>query len=105
MLPSSPVRLLYLLPMPWVIRGIEEARVYAVLVGQCILWLVPLFLFSFGPPTPLFQSGWGLFGDVAGIGLIILIELVQIWGALAMVRGWREHRGYLTILQSLPRES
>ncbi|HJW73687.1 MAG TPA: hypothetical protein VJ486_12735, partial [Geothrix sp.] len=40
---------LYLLPMPWLIRGIEEARVYAVLVGQCILWLIPIFLFNFGP--------------------------------------------------------
>jgi hypothetical protein len=96
---------LYLLPMPWTIRGIEEARVYAVLVGQCVLWLIPLFLFSFGPSRPPLKSGWGLFGDVSGIGLLILIETIQIWGALAMIRGWKEHREYLALLRSLPRES
>ena len=96
---------LYLLPMPWTIRGIEEARVYTILVGQCILWLIPFFLFSFGPANPPLRSGWGLFGDVTGICLVILFELIQIWGALAMVRGWKEHRQYLAILRSLPRES
>jgi uncharacterized membrane protein (DUF485 family) len=96
---------LYLLPMPWAIRGIEEARAYAVLVGQCILWLVPLFLFSYGPPSPPLKTGWGLFGDVTGIGLLVLIYLVLIWGALAMVRGWKEHREYLAILRALPQES
>lgn len=96
---------LYLLPMPWVIRGIEEARAYAVLVGQCILWLIPLFLFSFGPPAPPLKTGWGLFGDVTGIGLLVLIYLVLIWGALAMVRGWKEHREYLAILRAVPREA
>jgi hypothetical protein len=96
---------LYLLPMPWAIRGIEEARVYTVLVAQCILWLIPFFLFSFGPPNPPMQSGWGLFGNVTGISLVILIELIQIWGALAMVRGWKEHRKYLAILRALPQEA
>lgn len=94
--------ILYLLPMPWAIRGLEEARVYAVLVFQCILWLVPFFLFSFGPSTPPIPSGWGLFGNVAGISMVVLIELVQIWGALAMVRGWKEHREYLALLKGLP---
>jgi hypothetical protein len=94
--------LLYLLPMPWAIRGIEEARVYAVLVGQCILWLVPFFLFNFGPSTPPMASGWGLFGNVTGIGLVVLFELVQIWGALALVRGWKEHREYLAFMKGLP---
>jgi len=96
---------LYLLPMPWAIRGIEEARAYAVLVGQCILWLIPLFLFSFGPPTPPLKTGWGIFGDVMGVSILVLIYVVLIWGALAMVRGWREHREYLAILRALPRES
>lgn len=96
---------LYLLPMPWAIGGIEEARAYTVLVAQCILWLIPFFLFSFGPPNPPMQSGWGLFGNVTGICLVVLIELIQIWGALAMVRGWKEHREYLALLRSLPRES
>jgi len=96
---------LYLLPMPWLIRGIEEARVYSVLVAQCILWLIPFFLFSFGPPNPPMQSGWGLFGNLTGIVLVVLIELIQIWGALAMIRGWKEHRKYLAILRALPREA
>lgn len=95
--------LVYLLPMPWTVRGFEEARVYLVLVGQCILWLVPLFLFSFRPQAPPLPSGWGLFGNLTGIGLVALVELVQIWGALAMIRGWKEHREYLAILRSLPR--
>jgi len=93
---------LYLLSMPWAIRGIEEARVYAVLVGQCLLWLIPLFLFSFGPPTPPLNTGWGLFGDITGICLLVLVYLVLVWGALAMVRGWREHREYLALLRALP---
>ena len=97
--------LLYLLPMPWAIRGTEEARVYAVLVGQCILWLIPLFLFSFGPPNPPIPSNWGMFGNLTGISLVILVELILVWGALAMVRGWKEHREYLAILRSLPLES
>lgn len=97
--------LLYLIPTPWTIHGIEEARVYAVLVGQCILWLVPTFLLSFGTPTQRLHSDWGLFGDLSGIGLIILVLTVLVWGALAMVRGWREHREYQSLLRSLPRES
>lgn len=96
------VPLLYLLPMPWAVRGIEEARVYVVLVGQCILWLIPFFLFSFGPAKPPIPSDWGLFGNLTGIAMVILIELIQIWGALAMVRGWREHREYRALLRALP---
>lgn len=94
----------YLLAMPWTIRGIEEARAYVVLVGQCILWLIPFFIFSFGPPTPPLKTGWGLFGDLTGVSLLVLVYLVLIWGALAMVRGWKEHREYLAILRALPRE-
>ena len=96
---------LYVLPMPWLIRGVEEARVYAVLVAQSLLWLIPFFLFSFGPPIPPMQTGWGLFGNITGIGMVVLIELIQIWGALAMIRGWKEHRKYLAILRALPREA
>ncbi|WP_291271084.1 hypothetical protein [Geothrix sp.] len=97
--------LLYLLPLPWAIRGIEEARVYAVLVGQCILRLVPLFLFRFRASAPSLPQDWGLFGHFTAVGLVILILLIQIWGALSMVRGWKEHREYLAILRSMPRES
>lgn len=97
--------LFYLLPMPWLVRGVEEARVYTVLVGQCILWLIPAFLFAYGTPTPPLRSDWGLFGNLTGISMVVLIELIQIWGALAMIRGWREHREYLALLRSLPREA
>ncbi len=97
--------LLYLLPIPWLVRGIEEARVYVVLVGQCILWLIPFFLFSFGPSNPPLRSDWGLFGNISGVSMLVLIYLVLIWGALAMVRGWKEHREYLALLRSLPLES
>jgi hypothetical protein len=96
---------LYLLVMPWTIRGIEEARAYVVLVGQCMLWLIPCFIFSFGPPTPPLKTGWGLFGDLMGVSILVLIYVVLIWSALAMVRGWREHREYLAILRAVPRES
>lgn len=95
---------LYLAPMPWLIRGVEEARVYAVLVGQCILWLVPLFLFSFGPRNPP-GPGWTLMGHLSMTAYLALVLLIQVWGALAMVRGWKEHRQYLSLLRSLPRES
>ena len=37
--------LLYLLAAPWWIRGVEEARVYAVLVGLCAIWLWALVIF------------------------------------------------------------
>lgn len=95
---------LYLLVMPWAIRGIEEARAYCVLVAQSLLWLIPWFLFSFGPPSPPLKTGWGLFGDITGISMLVLIYMVMVWCALAMVRGWKEHREYLTLLRSLPRE-
>ena len=96
--------LLYLLPMPWVIRGVEEARVYAVLVGQCMIWLAPLFLFAFGARTPPHQV-WTMAGHLSMTAFLILILLIQIWGALALVRGWKEHREYLALLRALPRES
>ena len=97
---------LYLLPAPWVLRGIEEARAYVVLVGQCMLWLVPFFLLSFWPPrSASLPAEWGRFGDLSGIGMVGLILLILVWGALAMIRGWREHHQYLAILRALPRES
>ena len=95
--------LLYLLPMPWTIRGIEEARVYAVLVGQCMIWLAPLFLFTFGPRNPA-NHAWTVAGHLSMTTFLILILLIQVWGALAMVRGWKEHRQYLALLRALPQE-
>jgi len=96
--------LLYLLPTPWLIRGIEEARVYAVLVAQCMIWLVPLFLFAFGARTPPNQA-WSMSGHLAMTAFLALILVIQTWGALAMIRGWKEHRKYLAILRALPREA
>jgi len=83
--------LLYLLPMPWAIRGLEEARVYAVLVAQCMIWLVPQFLFGFGAASPPNQA-WTMVGQLTMGAFLVLILLIQVWGALAMVRGWKEHR-------------
>jgi len=94
----------YLAPMPWAVRGIEEARAYTVLVGQCLLWLIPTFLFSFGA----FHLPWNLppAAMVLGpIGLVSLIIALAVLSPLAMIRGWKEHREYLALLRSLPRES
>ncbi|HEX9011038.1 MAG TPA: hypothetical protein VF804_11790 [Holophagaceae bacterium] len=90
----------YLLAMPRAIRGIEEARVYAVLVGQSVLWLLPFFLFYFDAPA--LKTGWGLLGDLLGIGILVLWCLIMVWGALAMVRGWKEHRDFRRLLGALP---
>jgi hypothetical protein len=39
------------------------------------------------------------------IAFLVIILLILAWGALAMVRGWKEHREYLALLRSLPLES
>lgn len=105
--PAPPLWLLamplaYLLAMPWAIRGIEEARVYAVLVGQSVLWLLPFFLFHFGAPAPPQRTGWGRSGDLFGIGILGVWFLILVWGALAMVRGWKEHRDFRKLLGAMP---
>ena len=105
--PAPPLWLLaippvYLLAMPWAIRGIEEARVYVILVGQSVLWLLPFFLFYFGAPAATAKPGWGLFGDFLGVGILGLWFLILVWGALAMVRGWKEHRDFRRLLRALP---
>jgi hypothetical protein len=93
---------LYLLAAPWWIRGVEEARAYAVLVGLCIVWLWPIlmlrhFPWHAGPEKTAFTGS-------SIMGLLLLAMLVLAWSALAMIRGWREHREYLALLKSLPRE-
>lgn len=93
----------YLAPIPWAIRGVEEARAYAVLAGQCMIWLVLTFLFAFmavpaAPGMPKAATG------ALALAFVLLDGSVLAWGALAIVRGWREHREYLAILKSLPRE-
>lgn len=98
------VPLLYLAPMPWTIRGIEEARAYAVLVAQTMLWLIPIFLFAFGafpPPLTVPKAA----NVLAAIGFVGILLGIGVWAPLAMIRGWKEHRDYLAILRSLPKES
>jgi hypothetical protein len=43
-------------------------------------------------------------GHLSMTTFLILILLIQVWGALAMVRGWKEHRQYLALLRALPQE-
>jgi hypothetical protein len=96
--------LLYLAPTPWLLRGIEEARVYAVLVGECMLWFLASFL-AFWSARPYRQSSMETASTVVQIVLVILLLGILVWSALAMVRGWKEHREYLALLRALPREA
>lgn len=92
--------LAYLIPVPWAIRGVEEARAYAVLVGQCMLWLTPVFLFSFvapGCPEVPFAVNVALATATVALPIGLLA-----WAALALIRGWKEHREYLEMLRALP---
>jgi hypothetical protein len=89
---------LYLLVAPWWIRGVEEARAYLVLVGQGVLRIA----FDFNVPG----------ADVSRetkqwiIRLFLLFQVgLLAWAIRTIRRGWREHREYLAILRSLPRES
>ena len=95
--------LLYLAPTPWAIRGIEEARAYAVLVGQCMLWLIPVFLFAFDAHAPVGHLPLAA-RVLSYLGLFVLLLGLAGWATLAMIRGWKEHRDYLALLRSLPRE-
>lgn len=94
--------LLYLVPVPWAIRGVEEARGYLVLVAQCMLWLIPTFLFSFlsFPHQRALPRVAAILGP---IGFLLLLGVILVWSALAVVRGWKEHLEYLALLRTLPR--
>ena len=96
--------LLYLAPTPWMLRGIEEARVYAVLVGECMLWFMASFL-AFWTARPYGQPSMETASTLVQVSLVFLLLGIVIWSALAMVRGWREHREYLAILRAVPREA
>lgn len=89
---------LYLVLAPWWIKGVEEARAYLVLAGQSSI----LMLFSFiheGANINKATKVWI-------IPVFMLIQLgVFVWGIRTIMHGWREHREYLTLLRSLPRES
>jgi len=93
---------LYLLAAPWWIRGVEEARTYAVLVGLCAIWIWAVLLFRHliwqpGPENMTFTGS-------TIIGGLLLALAILVWSSLSMIRGWREHREYLALLKSLPRE-
>ncbi|MDP1831331.1 MAG: hypothetical protein Q8K67_04680 [Geothrix sp.] len=96
--------LLYIVPTPWLLRGIEEARAYAVLVGECMLWFLASFL-AFWSVRPYGSPSMEIASTVVQIVLVLLLLAILIWSALAMVRGWKEHREYLALLRTLPRES
>lgn len=96
--------LLYLAPTPWMLRGIEEARAYAVLVGECMLWFLASFL-AFWSVRPYGHPTMETASTLVQIILVLLLLAILLWSALAMVRGWKEHREYLAILRALPRES
>jgi len=96
--------LLYLIPTPWALRGIEEVRTYAVLITQCLLWFTALFL-AFWSTGPSGQLPMGMTSTIAQLLIVTLLFSILIWSALAMVRGWKEHRQYLALLRSLPQES
>lgn len=90
---------LHLLAAPWAIRGAEEGRAYAVLVGLSAIWLWTMLIgrhlaWRPGPEHLPFSLG-------TVIGGLILALLVIAWGALALVRGWREHRQYLALLREV----
>ncbi len=87
--------LLYLVAAPFGLRGPEEARAYAVLVAQALFFFLELFG----------AHGVWLYGTF-NIGLALAFLLFQVgllvWAALAMIRGWKEHREYLALLKAVP---
>lgn len=89
--------LLYLVAGPLGIRGSEEARAYAVLTIQALFFSLEVFG----------AHGVWLYGTINCISAMafFLLQIAMLaWAALAMVRGWKEHREYLAILRGLPKE-
>jgi len=87
----------YAVAAPWAIRGVEEARAYAVLVAQALIWIGIGFAASGVNYSRNFEGLYALI--FAGLELTMLF-----WAILAVKRGWREHREYLVLLRSLPVE-
>ncbi|MDP2877619.1 MAG: hypothetical protein Q8O00_15630, partial [Holophaga sp.] len=88
---------LYLVAVPWCVRGVEEAKTYAVLVGQGVIWIA----YAFNREGFNVSEGMKNWLVLMFLGLQVV---VLIWAVLTVKRGWREHREYLAILRSLPRE-
>lgn len=87
--------LVYLGLAPLAIRGLNGARVYAVLVIQSLIFLKQ-FLAWHG--LYVLSGSWGM--DVClHLGLQFA---VLVWAIFAMAGGWREHREYLAMLRNLP---
>jgi|GEM_PF-534606 len=86
--------LLYLAAAPFGIRGVEEARAYTVLVAQALFFSLEIFG----------AHGVWLFGAFnlwLALAFLLLQFSVLVWGGLAMIRGWREHREYLALRKAL----
>lgn len=82
------------------IRGVEEARACAVLVGQCRLWLIPVFPFSFvAPGFPVVPFAANMALAAATVALPIGLPA---WATLALIRGCKEHREHLAMLRAPP---
>lgn len=90
--------LLYLAAAPWGMKGREEARAYAVLVAEGIIWTA----YGFN------KEGVNVSGPTKGWMLWVFFALqvgVLIWAGMAIRRGWQEHRDYATWLRGLPGEA
>lgn len=72
--------LVLLVPLPWLLRGPQEGRIYAVLE-------VPLFL-------PRFFFSPGVEAQAFGLFLPVWMGFLLVWGSLALVRGLRRHRAH-----------
>lgn len=107
----SPLLVLKLEPwvwvasLPWIymvgalvsVRGKEEGRAYAVLVGQGVIWIA----FAFN------VEGVNVGRPAKEILVFVFLALqvgVFFWALLSMRRGWLEHREYLRMLRGLPSE-
>lgn len=89
--------LLYLAAAPWGMKGREEARAYAVLVAEGIIWTAYGFSME-GVNVSGSTKGWMLW-VFFGIQLGVLV-----WAGMAIRRGWREHLEYAALLRGLPGE-
>lgn len=88
---------IYLAAAPVCMRGKEEARAYAVLVGQGVIWIAFAFNIE-GVNVGRFAK------DILVFVFLALQAGVLFWAVLAVKHGWREHREYLSMLRSLPME-
>jgi hypothetical protein len=87
--------LAYALPAPLLLRGTEEARAYAALLGQALIWAAVGFSARLVHPSSLASQAWSVGFFLAQIGVLA-------WALVALRRGIREHRAYRDLLAGLP---